>query len=157
MSAVHRDVARLVRSQRWAALATVDTGAPSGAMVAYARTPAGDLLFLLSQLSAHTRHLLADPRAALVVFEPDDGEGDPQRLARASLKGRVEVLSRGTAEFDQAAMHYVDALPDALPRFELGDFVLFRFVPDEIRWVGGLARAATVGWEEVRRELTIDD
>ena len=149
MPPIHREIAALVSHRRWAALATSGADGPHAAMVAYALEPPGGLLLFLSQLAAHTTHLLADPRASLVVSEEDDEEGDPQRLARVTLCGRVEVLRRGTSAHDAGAMHYVDRFPDALPRFELGDFVLFRFQPDDVRYVGGLARTARATWREI--------
>ena len=120
MSAITREAAALIRSQRWAALATLDEGRPLASMVAYALDePQGALLFFLSQLAQHTRNLLDAPQVSLAVSEPDAHEGDPQRLQRVTLAGAVEVMRRGTPAFEEAAQCYVDRFPDALPRFEL--------------------------------------
>jgi hypothetical protein len=150
-SSVQLDIARLVLSQRWAAVATVADGAPLASMVAYAVEPGleGMLLFL-SQLSAHTRHLLADGRASIAVTQPDTGEGDPQLLPRVSLQGTVTPIARDEEAFATAGARYVQKFPDAMMRFQLPDFVLFRFVPDEGRYVGGFARATTVSGEDLR-------
>ena len=51
-----------------------------------------------------------------------------------------------------AAERYVDRFPDALPRFELGDFVLFRLTPVDARYVGGFARTARFAWAELADE-----
>ena len=85
-SSIQIEIARLVLSKRWGALATLNDGAPLASMVAYAPEPeiAGILMFL-SGLSAHTRNLLDDPRCSLVVTEADPGKGDPQTLPRVSL------------------------------------------------------------------------
>jgi len=155
MSAITREAAALVRAQRWAALATLDAGRPLASMVAYALDDENaGLLFFLSQLAQHTRNLLESPDVSLAITEPDTQDGDPQRLQRVTLAGRVEVVRRGTEAFDPAAQRYVDRFPDALPRFELGDFLLFRLVPEEARYVGGFARAARFTWEDVRAALT---
>ena len=151
MSGITREAAALIRTQRWAALATLDEGRPLASMVAYALDePQGALLFFLSQLAQHTRNLLDAPQVSLAVSEPDAQDGDPQRLQRVTLAGAVEVVRRGTPGFEDAAQCYVDRFPDALPRFELGDFLLFRFVPADARYVGGFARAARFSWEDVR-------
>lgn len=154
MSAITREAAALVRAQRWAALATLDAGRPLASMVAYAldEQNAG-LLFFLSQLAQHTRNLLESPEVSLAITEPDSHDGDPQRLQRVTLTGRVEVVRRGTGAFDAAAERYVDRFPDALPRFELGDFLLFRFVPGDARYVGGFARAARFTWTDIVQAL----
>ena len=139
---LYRDAARLVLEERWASLATLDGGLPLATMVAYAPEPGlGGLVLFLSGLAAHTRALLEDPRCSLAVTRPDGGKGDPQLLPRASIQGSVDVLEPETKEHAEAKALYLARYPDAEPRFELADFVLFRFVPSEARYVGGFARA----------------
>jgi putative heme iron utilization protein len=150
MSAIGREALQLIEAQRWAALATLHDGEPLASMVAYALAPGrAALLLLLSQLAPHTRNLVAHPRAALAISEPDDHDGDPQRLQRVTLSGRAAAIARTDAAFVDAAEQYVERFPEALARFELGDFVLFRFVPDEARYVGGLARTARFTWSDL--------
>jgi putative heme iron utilization protein len=154
MSAITREAAALIRSQRWAALATLDEGRPLASMVAYALDlREGVLLFFLSQLAQHTRNMLESPQVSLAITEPDGGEDDPQRLQRVTLAGAVATVGRNTDAFHALAQTYVDRFPDALPRFELGDFHLFRFTPDDARYVGGFARASRFRWEEILEAL----
>ena len=137
--------AGLLSGHRWAALATVSEDGPAASMVAYA--PAIDLtslLLFLSGLSEHTRNLIAQPRVALVVSEVDPGSGDPQILARVSIKGTAEIVERTAPEFDTAWRTYVGRFPDAAPRIALGDFSLFRVIIHEARYVGGFAQAGTI-------------
>jgi hypothetical protein len=134
--------ARLLAASRWAALAVVVDGAPAAAMTSYAVAPDGTALYVhLSQMALHTRALLTEPRAALVVAAPDTGHGDPQTLPRLSLSGVALALVPGTPEYDAGRAAYVGRFPAAEERFALADFVLFRFEPSEARWVGGFARA----------------
>lgn len=150
-SAIQLEVARLVKSQRWAAMATIDGGAPLASMVAYAAEPGlGGLLLFLSQLAAHTRNLLESNQASLAISAPDTGEGDPQLLPRVSLRGTIAPVPRDSGEFAHAAERYVERFPDAAMRFQLGDFVMFRFVPEEARYVGGFARATTYTGTQLR-------
>lgn len=148
---LHLEVARLVLTQRWGAIATLHGGTPLASMVAYAPEPglAGLLLFL-SGLAAHTRNLADEPQTSLAVSEPDPGTGDPQTLPRVSLQGRVTAIPRETPEFESAWASYVARFPEAAPRLGLGDFVLLRLVVDEARYVGGFARAATLGGAALR-------
>jgi putative heme iron utilization protein len=151
MSAVQREAMALVEAQRWAALAVVDAGSPAVSMVAYAvdadRTA---LLFFVSHLARHTGVLLESGRAGLAISAPDDGRSDPQTLPRLSLGCRVEALARDDAAFAGAAALYVRRFPEAAGRFELGDFVLIRLIPEEVRYVGGFARAASFSWDQLR-------
>ena len=150
-SSIHLEIARLVLSQRWAAVATLESGAPVSSMVAYATEPGlGGLLFFVSQLSAHTRNMLQDPRVSLAITTPDTGEGDPQLLPRVSLQGKVTEIPRESAEFETAGARYVQRFPDAEMRFQLGDFKLLRFVVDEARYVGGFGRAVSLSGDELR-------
>lgn len=133
----------LIGSQRWAALSTIDDiGDPMGAMVAYVASPDLSCLLLhISQLSLHTRNLLARPSAALTIGEFDDGQGDPQVLARLNLQGSVIVLERDSTEYGCAKQRYLQRLPHAEQLFGFGDFVMFSFSPEKVHYVGGFARA----------------
>lgn len=139
------EAARLIRSHRWAAQASLGEDGPSGSMVAYAPEPdLSALVLFLSGLSEHTRNLVRAPRVALVVSETDPGSGDPQTLARVTVSGTAEIIERTSPDFDAVWQTYVERLPDAAPRIVLGDFWLFRVVVAKARYVGGFARAGTV-------------
>ena len=138
-------VANLVRGQRQAALATIHNGLPNVAMVGYAAEPDfGAVLLYLSRLAAHTRHLLADPAAALLIAEPDDRRDDVQTLARITLSGVAQPIEPGSAAFAAGQACYLARLPAAEMLFSLPDFVLFRVVPREARYVGGFGRIYTL-------------
>lgn len=150
MTGIERDVVTLIEEQRWAALATVTDDGPLASMVAYAVEPKlGGLLIFVSQLAAHTRSLLQSPRCSFVISAPDLGNGDPQLLPRVSLRGLATPVARDDDEFSMAAARYARRFPDALPRFELGDFHLLRFVIHDARYVGGFARAASFTGEQL--------
>lgn len=134
----------LIRSRRWAALATQGPDGPEVSWVAYA--PEADFsgfLLHLSTLSSHTRNLLANPRASLAISEPEQ-DGDPQTLARVMLQGEVAIIPKNSAAYQEAARCYQERLPDAAARFEFGDFLLLRLTPARIRFVSGFARAYTL-------------
>ncbi|HEY3380133.1 MAG TPA: pyridoxamine 5'-phosphate oxidase family protein [Vicinamibacterales bacterium] len=144
------DAARLIMTERWAAIATMDRGVPLATMVAYAPERAlGGLLIFVSELSQHTRNLLQDPRVSLVVSEADTGEGDPQLLARVTLTGEVRHVRPGSQEYAAAKSAYLARFPGAEPRFDLADFHLLRLVPSDIRYVGGFARAFSISAEDL--------
>lgn len=138
-------LARLIRANRWAALATLRESAPFASMVAYA--PEADFsgfLLHLSRLAPHTRNLLADPQASLVISEPDTGGDDPQTLGRVNIQGTVIELTRGSSDYTDARVRYLERLPTAEQLFGFGDFMLFRLLPLDARYTGGFARAYTL-------------
>jgi putative heme iron utilization protein len=148
---------RLIRGGRWAALATHGNGVPLASMVAYACEPgfAGFLLHL-SRLSAHTRNLLASPSASIAISEPDTARvRNPQTLERVSIQGEARPLRMDSGGYAEAKALYEKRFPDSSPLFGFGDFLLFRLVPREARFVAGFARAYTVGPEELKEAADV--
>ena len=150
-TAERKRLARLVGGGRWAALATYGAGAPLASMVAYAAEAGfAGLLLHLSRLSAHTRNLLASPLASIVISEPDsDRVRNPQTLARVSIQGEARPLREDAGGYAEARALYEKRFPDSSPLFEFKDFLLFRLVPREARFVAGFARAYTVSAAEM--------
>ena len=136
-------VRHLLGAQRWAALASLGAdGRPEASMVAYAMNDSLSEAYLhLSMLAGHTRNLLHEPRASLVVSACDDGVMDPQQLARVSLSGQVSVIEPGSEGYEKARQSYLARLPDAEPLFDFADFRLFLFHIAKLRFVGGFAQA----------------
>jgi putative heme iron utilization protein len=149
-------LARLIRGQRWAALGTVTRQTPLASMVAFAPEPDfSGFLMHLSQLSQHTRNLLAVPHASLAISEPETGAENPQTLARVSIQGDVDSLPPDAPGYSEAAETYKRRLPASVPLFDFKDFILFRLVPREARFVAEFARAYTVSAEKLREASAI--
>jgi len=149
-------IATLIREQRQAALGTLHEQAPFVSMVAYAAEPDfGSMLLHLSRLAPHTKHLLAAPAASLLICESDDGRDDVQTLARITLLGEARPLDTASAEYATARDRYLARLPAAEMLFSFPDFLLFRFVPREARYVGGFARAYTLTPNQLRSAAQI--
>ena len=147
----HQQIAGMLRQHRWAALATVDgDGVPAASMVAYALDSGRGCLYLhLSGLAGHTKELLKQPLAGIVISECDGMNGDPQQLARLSLRIRSEELPRDGAAYQAAKECYLERLPDAVQRFGFADFRLFRAEIEGARFVGGFGQAHSYRGEEV--------
>jgi putative heme iron utilization protein len=151
-SAEREGLARLLREGRWAALATYGDGAPLASMAGYAFEPdSGGFLLHLSRLSAHTRNLLEFPFASIAISEPDaPSVRNPQTLARVSIQGEARPLTEDAPGYAKAKALYEGRFPASTPLFGFGDFLLFRFVPREARFVAGFARAYTIDAEKLR-------
>jgi putative heme iron utilization protein len=135
-------LARLIRGRRLAALGTLRSsgGEPFVSMIAYVPEPDfGGFVLLASGLAQHTKDFLRDPRASLLIHEPDDDPArDPQTLARVSVVGQVEPVA--DVGIPAARRLYLERFPHAERLFTLGDFVLYRLVPDSARFVAGFGR-----------------
>jgi hypothetical protein len=63
-------------------------GFPFGSVISYAVDGAGRPVFFISSMAMHTRNLSQDPRASLLITQPDVS-GDPLGAARATVLGSV--------------------------------------------------------------------
>jgi len=140
-------VRKLVREARHGLLSThglEPAGIPYGSLVLVAATEEGLPVLLVSTLAQHTKNLVVDGRASLLVLEPT--AGDPQQAARATLLGTARRLE---GEEEAAAKgRYLAVHPDAERYFEL-DFKLWALTPTEARYVGGFGAAAWVSGSEL--------
>ena len=109
-------------------------GFPYGSVTPYALSAQGTPLLLLSRLAAHTKNLLADPRASLFVGDRTAAE-DPQAGARVSLLGRVASVAAGDQA--DARARYLTAWPRAADYLALGDFSFWRLDIEEARLIAG--------------------
>jgi heme iron utilization protein len=131
----------LLRSARFGAMAVLDpeSGAPLASRVGIATDMDGAPLILVSQLSAHTRAVQADPRCSLLLGEP--GKGDPLSHPRISLTCRALLVEKGTAQHARTERRYLNKNPKAKLYVGLGDFRFFRLEIDSASLNGGFGRA----------------
>ena len=147
-------LAHLVFANRWAALATVKDGRPFSSYVAYVPDVSGSddgLLVHVSRLARHTTNLLENSLASLSMSETDDGNGDPQTLARVTLQGSVTVIGRDCGVYHDCREKYIQALPESQQLFSFADFVLFKFSVDQVRFVAGFGKSFTLSSETLCR------
>lgn len=123
------------------ALAARD-GQPFGSLAPYGLDPDGQPILLLSRLAVHSRNLLADPRASLLVAELRDGE-DPLALGRVTLTGRVAPLAE--AEIAAARDGYLARQPAAEVWVDFADFAFHRLTVEAAYVVAGFG---AMGWVE---------
>ena len=111
-----------------------ETGGPFGALVNVATCAQGLPLFLFSKLARHTKCLMADPRASLLVSELPK-EGDPLTGFRATIVGRLEQSAGQDLRERYLAKH-----PYAETYVDFGDFSFWRMIPTKVFVVGGFGR-----------------
>lgn len=138
----------LLRSVRVGALATIEleTGTPFASLVTVATDLDGSPLLLVSRLSAHTRHLDAEPRASLLLAAT--GKGDPLAHPRLTVTGRITIEADPRARRRFLARHSKAALYADFP-----DFSFRRMTISGAHLNGGFARAAQLRPDEVLTDL----
>ena len=131
---------RLLRSIRAGALATLTaSGDPFSTLITVATDHDGAPLMLVSQLSAHTRHLDGDPRCSLLLAET--GAGDPLAHPRLTVTGRASKVTDPQARTAVRA-RFLARHPKAELYADFGDFSFWRIAMDQVHLNGGFARAA---------------
>ena len=126
---------RLMRAARGGCLATSAKDQPFASLVTPACMPDGSLLMLLSRLSEHTRHLMADPRCSVMVSGVAE-TANPQTTPRVTVTGQAAVVDDPALKARYLAVH-----PYAALYADFGDFATWRLVPQAGILVGGFARA----------------
>lgn len=137
-----RTMARdLLATSAHAALATVQAdGHPLATRIAFALTPGGVPLSLISDLSAHTAALRHNPRCSLLLGTPE-ARGDPLTHPRLTLQATAHLIPHGHAEHAEMAAQYLHGHPKAKLYIGFADFSLVRFDVSAGYLNGGFGKA----------------
>jgi len=126
----------LISMAKAGSLATVHEGAPFAALVTPAFLPDASAIMLLSELSAHTRHLQANPACALLIAGEPAAE-NPQTAPRLCLTGTAAIVPAA-----QARAAYLAAHPYAALYVDFADFAFWRLTFSGAHFIGGFAAAS---------------
>jgi heme iron utilization protein len=131
----------LVRRALKGALATLDRGGvaaqsghPYASLVTVAATPEGEPLLLLSGLALHTKNLVADPRASLLI-DATSLAGDPLAGGRLTILGRL-----ARTEQPNARARFLRRHPAAAQYADFGDFAFYQMTVERAHYIGGFGR-----------------
>ncbi len=132
---------KLIDQAQYASIAVLEpvSGMPMVSRIGVASDSSGNLIFLASQLSNHTKALDVDPRASIMVGEP--GKGDPLAHPRITLIGTIEKIDRASSERDLLRAPYLERHPKAALYIDFGDFHFFRMKLDRANLNGGFGKA----------------
>jgi heme iron utilization protein len=135
----------LLRRARTATLGTLnaDDGTPYASLVNVATDVRGFPLLLVSTLAWHTRNLLADPRASLMVAEVP-ASGDALTGPRVTLMGRFVKADEPAIRRRYLARH-----PAAELYAGFSDFAFWRMEPERAHAVAGFGRIETIPADEM--------
>ncbi|MBM3607833.1 MAG: HugZ family protein, partial [Alphaproteobacteria bacterium] len=143
---------RLLRSIRAGALATLGPdGFPFASLVNVATDFDGAPILLLSGLSGHTKHLLADRRASLLLAET--GKGDPLAHPRLSVTGEAIRCEDETRRAGLKA-RFLARHPKSALYADFGDFSFWWLEMARANLNGGFARAAEYTAEQLRTDTS---
>src|ERR1051325_7464626 len=146
-----RSLARLVRAERIAHLATLRSGAPLVSMTLYMPSPDFSAFYVhVSRLAWHTQDMQQEARVALSIAETDDRRADPFTLMRVSISGEATNIANDAPEFPPLKAAWLARFPAQAINFELADFYFWRIVPRDARFVAGFGRIHNISATELR-------
>jgi hypothetical protein len=140
---------KLLREGRSGALATLAAGSgdPYCSLVNVATAVDGAPLLLLSTLALHTKNLLADGRASLMLDERK--EGDPLEGARVMLMGKCAKNSDPAS-----SLSYLHRHPEAEAFANFGDFAFYRMEIARAHLVAGFGRIVDLKPQDVLTDIS---
>lgn len=132
---------RLLREARHCSLATLeaDTGHPQASRVTMAHEMDGTPVILVSDLSAHTPALKADPRCSVLIGEV--GKGDPLAHARMTVMCEAKFIERNSNSYHRTRTRFLNRHPQAALYVDFADFHFFRLIIKRISLNGGFGKA----------------
>lgn len=116
-------------------------GYPFGSLMPYGLTEAGEPTFLISSMAMHTRNVLKDPHATLLITQATDSP-NPLGAGRISLMGQVHLVE-GENAIREVATNYLKRNPSAQNWMHFGDFKFFQLELIDVYFVGGFG---VMGW-----------
>lgn len=140
-----QEARNLLRRGRTATLATLgrEDGIPYASLANIATDVRGWPLILVSTLAWHTRNLLADARASIMVAEVPK-TGDALTGARVTVMGRFHKV-----EDERLKRRYLARHPAAALYSGFGDFAFWRLEPEKAHAVAGFGRIETIDADEM--------
>lgn len=124
------------------ALGVIDprTLGPMVTRVAVGTDAQGRPVSLVSDLSAHTQALRADPRCSLLVGEPGT-RGDPLTHPRLTLAGRGRFVRKGADGYDALRQRWLEGHRKSALYIDFADFSFVVIDVETAHLNGGFGRA----------------
>jgi hypothetical protein len=140
---------KLLREGLSGALATLmpGSGDPYCSLVNVATGHDGSPLLLISKLAIHTKNVVADPRASLMLDERK--AGDPLEGARVMLMGRVSATDDAKARARYLARH-----PEAEMFAGFADFAIYRMEVERAHLVAGFGRIVDLAGKDILTDVS---
>jgi putative heme iron utilization protein len=144
------EIKEILSTERVLALGVLRDGEPYVGLLPF--VPAVDFASVVvhaSRLALHTAGLEDEAPFSVLIHDGDVADGDPLQIRRITLLGKVEHLARDSRDYAVERSRYVDRFPASAPTFGLGDFSLYRLRFESGRFVGGFARARSLGPKDI--------
>jgi putative heme iron utilization protein len=142
-----RTLALLVRIGSLSTHSRKFPGFPFGSIMPYATDDLGRPVLFISSMAMHTQNLQQDPRASLLITEPNVS-GDPLGAARLTLLGAAKQ-----APAEELRGLYRSRHENAKYWQDYADFACYRMEISEFYYIGGFGVMGWVSVEDYRNAL----
>ena len=120
-------------------------GAPEASVAAALLDADGAFVIYISGLAAHTRHLRANPRASVLLLEPEATPGNPLARRRLTFACTAEAIARESAAHADLILSFRQKFGATIDMVStLPDFQFVRLHPQSGRVVAGFGAAFEV-------------
>lgn len=132
---------QLIRTARFGSLAvnSSNPGFPSVSRTLVGLDTDGAPLILVSELSIHTKAIIADNRVSILLGEP--GKGDPVAHPRITIGCKAHWLERSDPRFKNLRARFISRHPKAALYVDFADFRFYRLEPITADLNGGFGKA----------------
>lgn len=146
MSEIAGEIRALIDARESLHLATrAADGEPEASHAPFVSDEAGNFYIFVSELTRHTRNLLAHPRHGVLLIEPEAEAQQPFARRRVSYECVAEVVPRDSADWEERLAVFAARFGPIIDTLRgLNDFVLFRLVPERGTFVKGFGQAYTI-------------
>src|SRR5579862_1246876 len=115
-------------------------GFPFGSVMPYGLDDRGRPVFLISTMAMHTQNLQANPRASLLVTQPE-ASGDPLGASRVTLLGNVQPVAK--TDVAESRTLYLARYANSKYWVDFEDFSFYSMDVVDVYYVGGFG---VMGW-----------
>jgi len=124
-------------------LATVTAdGKPNASYAPFVMDKSGSIYIFLSQLASHTQDLLTNPQCSVLMLEDETQTRQLFARQRISYQCLSEVVNTDEADYDRMLSAMETRIGNVVNLLRsLPDFILFRLLPYEGRYVQGFGKA----------------
>jgi putative heme iron utilization protein len=135
-----RTLVYLARIGSLSTLSRKQPGFPFGSVMPYGLDEHGRPIFLISTMAMHTHNLRVDPRASLLVTQPE-ASGDPLGASRVTVMGNVLPIPE--LDVAEARKLYLARYDNSRYWVDFEDFSFYRMDVVDVYYVGGFG---VMGW-----------
>ena len=142
----------LLKEQQTLSLSLLVDNEPYIGLLPYTLSKEFDTFFVhASGLAQHSKGLGEGKSFSALIHSPVMSNVDPLRVPRIVLKGKSMVVEKGTRDYENERVRYIERFPQSAVTFQLGDFNLYRLDIEHARFVVDFGRTLSLTVDHLRK------